>query len=134
MRFAYSKKLSPPGLLLPTFFRRGGSQVSLTVECKIDTGADMTAIPLELKSRLKIKDFTLRSCKGALDKEYRTVSTCFIEYSFDGKNFSEIEVLATARPTVLLGRDILNGFVLTANGPEQFFEIQQTTGKKSFQS
>lgn len=86
----------------------------------------MTVIPLDLKNRLKLRSFTLRRCKGALDVTYNTVATCFIEYSFNGSDFVEIEVLATARSNVLLGRDILNTLVLIANGPQRYFEIQKS--------
>ena len=125
MRFAYSEQLSPPGLILPTIFRSIGSHDAMSIEGKIDTGADMTVIPLELKNRLKLKAFTLRRCRGALASDFITVSSFFIEYSFDGTAFYELEVLATSRPKALLGRDILNGLVLTANGPQQFFEIEE---------
>ena len=125
MRFAYSEQLSPPGLMLPTFFRSIHSLDALTIEGKIDTGADMTAIPLELKNRLKLKAYALRRCRGALASDFMTVSTFFLEYSFDGSELFELEVLATSCPTALLGRDILNGLVLTANRPQQFFDLKR---------
>jgi len=123
MRFAYSKQLSPPGLMLPLFLRAIGSHVSEATEGKIDTGADMTVIPASLKDGLNLPEFGRRMCKGALDAHPTIVPTYYIEYSFDGSEYFELEVLSIPRRTVLLGRDLLNGLILTANGPQQYFEI-----------
>jgi len=126
MRFAYSKQYSPPALILPIPFRNLGSFDALTHESKVDTGADMTAIPVQLKTRLGLKPYTRRRSKGALDLEYVTMPTFLLEYSLDGSEYVELEVLTTARPYVLLGRDVLKGLVLIADGPKQFFEIKKS--------
>lgn len=118
MRFACSKQLSPPALMFPLHFRGLGLFKVFENEGKIDTAADMTAIPVRLQEGLSLKPFTRRRTKGALDSNYVTTPTFLLEYSLDGSEFFELEVLITARPYVLLGRDVLNSLVLIANGPE----------------
>lgn len=123
MRFDYSHKIYPPGLLLPAFVRGLGIGDVAEVEAKVDTGADVTVIPDSIRRELKLKPSGYTLCRGAFDDHPQRVPTYFIELSLDRKTYTKLEVLARPRATILLGRDLLNDFVLHANGPEEYFEI-----------
>lgn len=123
MRFAYSPDLFPPGLILPAFVRDLSSPDIVEGKAKIDTGADMTVIPDTMRVTLKLKPCGHTLCRGALDQHAQQVSTYFIEISLDREEFLQLEVLARPRDALLLGRDVLNDFVLLANGPKEYFEI-----------
>ncbi len=123
MKFNYSSDLFPPGLILPAFARSLDAADIIAGEAKIDTGADLTVIPEHMRLKLKLKPCGRTFCRGAFDRQAQEVPTYFIELSLDRKNFIQLEVLSVPRKALLLGRDVLNGFVLLANGPKEFFEI-----------
>ncbi|MFN0196103.1 MAG: aspartyl protease family protein [Planctomycetaceae bacterium] len=123
MRFDYSHNLLPPGLLLPAFVRGLGTDDVAKVEAKVDTGADLTVIPDSTRRQLKLKPCGYTYCRGAFDDQPQRVPTYFIELSLDQTTYTKLEVLARPRATLLLGRDLLNDFVLHANGPEEYFEL-----------
>ncbi|MEX0726587.1 MAG: hypothetical protein WD065_09985 [Planctomycetaceae bacterium] len=126
MRFDYSHHLFPPGLVLPAFVRGLGTDDVVEVEAKVDTGADLTVIPDSARGQLKLKPCGYMLCRGAFDDEPQRVPTYFIELSLDGTTYTKLEVLARPRATLLLGRDLLNNFILHANGPEEYFEISES--------
>ena len=123
MKFDYSDDLIPPGLVLPAFVRDLGSTDVAKGKAVIDTGADLSVIPDTMRAELKLKPCGHKLCRGALDQHPQQVPTYFIELSLDAKQFLLLEVLARPRDTLLLGRDVLDGFVLLANGPKGYFEI-----------
>ena len=125
MRFEYSHDLFPPGLILPAFVRGLDSSPIVEGFAKVDTGADLTVIPDTLRDALNLKPCGRTLCRGALDQQAQQVPTYFIELSLDQNEFVQLEVLARPRDVLLLGRDVLNDFVLVADGPKEYFEIER---------
>ena len=126
MRFDYSEELFPPGMILPISVCAVADSAGHATEGKIDTGADISAIPNEVKTRLGLSPEGEVSCRGAFDPLPQTVPTYFVRVRVgsDGE-FVELEVVATPGRYFLLGRDWLNDFVLLADAPGGFFELNK---------
>ena len=125
MKHPYSTDMDPAGMVLSTKVGEIGQPLSHTVFAKIDTGADMTALPEELLGQLGV---TPRGCvyvRGAFDKEPKERPTFFVTLQVDSSPPIDVEVLGRSKQTGLLGRDVLNDFVLLADGPGKHFQLSQ---------
>jgi hypothetical protein len=94
----------------------------------LDTGSDMTIIPYSIASRIYLKSINEeepinfrgfgRSNKGV---PYR------IAGSFDGDNYFRAKVFAVPddvlHDEIIIGRNILNRYVITFNGPNLTFTV-----------
>lgn len=89
----------------------------------VDTGADQTFVPQRtiaalglqlITDDLEIHDGTGKTTPGEL---YRA------HLEFEGVTFTNLAVAATDYPVVIVGRDIINGFVATFDGPAGEFEL-----------
>jgi hypothetical protein len=94
----------------------------------LDTGSDMTIIPYSIASRLYLKSINEEELLnfrgfGRLNKgvPYR------IAGSFDGDNYFRAKVFAVPddvlHDEVIIGRNILNRYIITFNGPNLTFTV-----------
>lgn len=90
-------------------------------EAKIDSGADMTAIPEDFVDRLGILPAGETSMKGYKGGE-QTHRTYYVDVSFNGYSFY-VQVVAVKRKNVLIGRNILNQLKLILDGKNLNFDI-----------
>jgi len=100
---------------------------SKDIKAILDTGAGITVIPESIIEKLeKLKELPHRPVRvrSHLDKNntsYRILYRVIIE--FYGQE-NEIEVLAIPRDYAIIGRDILNQYKITLNGPEETWSIE----------
>ena len=90
---------------------------------KLDTGADLTVIPESLLVPLRL------SAKGhvwtrSFDGTYSQRPVCYIAVAIEGHKLPTVRCIAADRDTVLVGRNVLNRFVLTLDGRQLMFELQ----------
>jgi predicted aspartyl protease len=123
MSRAYSSEFDPPAILLTvTLSGVVHSRPRLTLPALIDTGADMTAVPETAVSRLRLFEvgrITVEDIGGRLS----VMDIYTARLSVDSLGVQEIEVVQTAQPFIVLGRDWLQSYYLRLNGPERQFEI-----------
>ena len=90
--------------------------IATDVLFRIDTGADISAIPsivlmqleLEPSGEREIQDYDSRSA----------ISECYeVQIQFGRRDFGKIEVISTESGSAFLGLDILNQIKLTLDGP-----------------
>jgi hypothetical protein len=125
MMFAYSRGQRPPALLatLGVSDLRGDNEFA--VEAKLDTGAAMSAIPSSILERLKPSVAGTVQARGPFDQHSRRRPTYFVRLRFPwaaGETRTSL-VVATESAYGLIGRDILNGVVLHADGPQETFTV-----------
>jgi hypothetical protein len=100
-----------------------GTENGKEVEAKIDTGADISVIPEELRKELRLKPRGIIYTRGPFEKESKRCPTFYITLSINLSFSFELEVISLHQKNFLIGRDLLNQIVLHANGPSEFFEL-----------
>ncbi|MFQ5858025.1 MAG: aspartyl protease family protein [Anaerolineae bacterium] len=90
---------------------------------KLDTGADLSAIPEAVALQLQLP------ARGTVTgRDYKGEVTTHVAYTvaleIDGQRLDNVKVIATARNDVLLGRNVLNQFIITLNGKTLTFDIE----------
>lgn len=96
----------------------------VTVQAMIDTGADITAIPVSLEETLKLYRFSrlqLEDVRGFRESVY----TYEVRLGLAGQKLAVMEVILAPFPFVVLGRDWLETRYLLLNGPEQQFLLSE---------
>jgi hypothetical protein len=91
---------------------------------KIDTGADITVVPAEVRSRIGVKPSEWSTSSGALGQAWKMIPLFCVRIRVAGGEWTKVTVTESPRDYVLLGRDILNQFILTAHGPAGWFELE----------
>lgn len=90
---------------------------------KLDTGADLSAIPERLATQLQLP------ARGTITgRDYKGELTTHVAYNVllevAGVRLDNVKVVATPRSDVLLGRNVLNQFIITLNGKALTFEMR----------
>ena len=98
---------------------------SKKVKGKIDTGADISAIPTELLDKLSLEWSGSKKVHGFNQKRVTKVKTFRVDISFESRKFELVEVILTPNPRVLIGRDILNQLTLLLDGKNFQFQIME---------
>jgi hypothetical protein len=123
-RFPYSpvKRLPIPALVLDLSDPAGGSVIT-PVSAHLDTAADMTIVPLPLLRQLGIVPIGQLSAKG-FGGVPSPISVYRVRLTIAGVGAFTLPVLGHSNePHVLIGRDILNQFRITFDGPNQVTEF-----------
>jgi len=131
MRFEYSHDVFPPGLILPVHISMLGAGSEKEVEAKVDTGADISVIPEELRKEMRLLPRGYILARGAFDKELKLYPTFYITLSINHSFSFELQVISSPGKYFLIGRNLLNQIVLHADGPSEFFELTNETTSHS---
>ena len=89
----------------------------------LDTGAKVSVLPVEILTALQIpkaSDMSVESWDGSPT----LVTTYIVTLGIANARLDSIEVVATPMPYAILGRDVLNHFILALNGKDLIFELQ----------
>jgi predicted aspartyl protease len=123
-RFRYNQQVTPPAPFVQTTFRRPESRgAEIALAAQIDTGAYRSVIPGRLVEELGLVPVRETHVEG-FGGHLSVVSTYLIEIEILLIPPRIIEVIASRdEPFCLLGRDILNGFRLTLDGPGLILDI-----------
>jgi predicted aspartyl protease len=127
MKFSYDTSYYPPAPTIEIWL--GTPDESLSdgpFRAFIDTGADMSLIPLAYIKPLQtqIDDHRyLRSQWG----EHRMVTIYSLDIGIEGIKFPAVEVIGDPLgEEIILGRNLLNKLVMTLNGPLQKVNISES--------
>jgi len=110
----------PPGPIIDATFYRGSTE--RVVAAFVDTGADMTQIPLRLADELGLQRIGDVAIRGANDYEV-DADTYVVNLRLGSLEFQYIEVAAPDVDDVLIGRDLLATLLAMFDGPGQQFEL-----------
>jgi predicted aspartyl protease len=113
----------PPAPFVKTPVINPLTEETLQLPGKLDTGAAMTVIPRDIVTALHLEQMGDVLCQG-----YDGVETprplYYVALELTGYHIPMVEVTTFPRQDVLLGRDVLNHFILTLNGKELSFELK----------
>lgn len=119
----YDKTVTPPAPFLDVLLRSPtDTAFEITVSAKIDTAADITAIPEIALESLRLQAGDEIPVSG-YDGRLATVHTYFVILEVAQARFRIAEVVVTPEPYMLLGRDVLNYFFARLNGPDLTFDL-----------
>ncbi len=123
MKYPYSEALSPPAPVLPIeVFIPEEPQQRRSLDAKLDTAADISAVPSALIDDLKLEAVSEIVISG-YDAKSELMATYTVGLELPRARVRHIEVIAVPDAYILLGRDVLNHFDLHLNGPELSFEM-----------
>lgn len=89
----------------------------------IDTGADITSIPIWIVEELKLTNIDITKVRGYNDTEYKPTNVYTVKIHIENLGDFIIRTIASYDNYVLVGRDILNKWSLFLKGPSEIFEI-----------
>lgn len=120
----YNRQVDPPAPFLDIVIRHPyAPEESRCVPAKLDTGADISAIPQVIAAELGLlpaQTITAESFDGT-----RTLlDTYAVTIEIAQARFRYIEVILVPEDHALLGRDLLNHFYARLNGPVQTFDLR----------
>ena len=121
--FPYHTTFRPPAPALEVEVINSQTGMIETILAKIDTAADASVIPDILVQRLGLLDFD-QFLAISFDGSLQLQSSYLVDLLVAGRKFTDLEVITTPLPYILLGRDVLNQLVITCDGPRLAFEIQ----------
>jgi predicted aspartyl protease len=121
IRVGYDTNRDPPAPVLPMRLGTPGEELSHSLVALVDSGADTTVIPLEVANRLRLPRISEIGIRGVGGLRQRAqIHSVVVEVAgFRGS----IEAIALGSEG-LIGRDLLNRWVVTLRGPEQAIEIE----------
>ncbi|MGH7964082.1 MAG: retroviral-like aspartic protease family protein [Candidatus Binatia bacterium] len=124
MLLAYDRTFTPPApvadvtITHPVTGARSG-----VLRGKLDSGADVTVIPERLVAPLGLtpqRRIWLRSYDGT----YAQRPVYYLRLNVVGFDLAAVRCVTTDRANVLLGRNVLNRFVIILDGKNLCFELQ----------
>jgi hypothetical protein len=122
----YDRDIEPPAPFLDVSVHSPlHSDVVQSVRAKLDTGADISAIPASLVEELGLHPESQLLVEG-YDLQPATLYTYYITLVIAQVHFQRLEVIPFPERYVLLGRDVLNHFYARLNGPELTFDLSLT--------
>ncbi len=127
MKRALDRAFDPPAAVVPVRLRVPGGVEWTALAAKIDTGADLCAVPervLEALDVAPVRIVRAATFTGTLQE----VQVYRIDLELAGEVLARIEALATRRPYVIAGRNALRHFVLRIDGPRERLELRRGAG------
>jgi hypothetical protein len=124
-RYRYNRQVSPPAPFVHESVR-AALEATADVECpaQIDTAADLTVITLRLVGELQLDQLSELPILG-VDGHLSTLPTFLVQFEIRELPPRVVEVLASPEePYVLLGRDVVNQFRITLDGPGLMLDIE----------
>ncbi|MBI4674289.1 MAG: retroviral-like aspartic protease family protein [Chloroflexi bacterium] len=121
--YHFDNTSKPPAPYLEVFVRHPQTRAEFKVAAKLDTGASKSAIPaaiavalnLETMGKLMVQGFNQVSDKYPVH---------YVELEVADLKLPMFPVIALPRKDILLGRDILNHFIITLDGKALTFDIR----------
>lgn len=116
-QWAYSREAVPSCPELPAVIRRSWSSgPTLQLTLTVDTGAFMTGLPLIALRKLRARQVDVARVED-YEGRLNTVPVFEIDVDIDGRIFPCTKVIGLEYQGGFIGRDILNKFVTSLDGP-----------------
>ena len=123
MKVPYDTLCFPPAPFLPVQLASLIAHAeAITVQAKLDTGADLTAIPIAVIERLQLMPAGEIEVEG-YDSHRATIRAYDVNLQIDQLNVPGLLVIGFAEEYVLLGRDVLIRMRVLLDGPVLTTEI-----------
>lgn len=89
---------------------------------KLDTGADITVIPEKLISELKLSPKG-RTWTRSYDGTYSHRLVYYVKMKIEDFDIPIVRCIVADRDNILLGRNVLNRFIINLDGKNRQFEL-----------
>lgn len=123
MKVAYDSSFSPPAAVVDVTVRAHDGTRGIELCGKLDTGADVCAIPSHLVSELALfPERTVRA--AAFFGNFEEVLVYRVDLEIAAQRLELVDALVTARPYVIVGRNALARFVCTFDGPRAVLTLR----------
>jgi predicted aspartyl protease len=124
LRYRYSDEFVTPAPFVHLFLANPSDGTTTEAfPAQIDSGADRSVIPSALIEQLHLQPMRKLPVAG-LGSDVQHLDTYFVAAQIRGAKPRSLEVIAVDHePFVLLGRDLLNEFRITLDGPNRMLEI-----------
>ena len=126
MKVVYDRDFHPPAPMIPVTVRVRADDVAHQAIAKLDSGADLSGVPRALLERVGARPIRVARAAGFAG-ELMEVLVYRLDLRIDEAWVDRVEVLATLRPYVLVGRNVLASFVLRLDGPRGRLELRRPT-------
>ena len=113
-RFPYDATLVPPAPVVPVRIAVPVGEEAVALSALVDTGADCTLVPEHIARRLRLPLVDRARIAGVTGEE-RSASVYAARIEVTG--FSILTKVAALGGEAILGRDLLNRWVATLDGP-----------------
>lgn len=121
---AYDSTFIPPAPVADVIVAHPISGVSSSVlRGKLDSGADVTVISERLVAQLGMISRGRIWTRG-YDGTYSHRLVYYVRLTVEGFDLPTVRCIATNRTNVLLGRNVLNRFIITLDGKSLSFELK----------
>jgi len=117
----YNRDIEPPAPFLDVTVEHPTTGQQLLFPAKLDTGADISAIPVSAVNQLRLLSIRTIPVEG-YSGDAIPVQTYALVLNVANARF-RMEVIAISESYVLLGRDVLNYFYTHLNGPDLTFDL-----------
>ena len=119
----YDTQVQPPAAFAEVRITNPDNGLATTLRGKLDTGAAMTVLTREAITSLGFAAIG-RVIASGYDRVPVERPAYFAHLQVEGNIFENVKVTVAPREDVLLGRDILNHFVITFDGKTHAIEMK----------
>jgi aspartyl protease len=121
---AFDRSFIPPAPVADVLIAHPVSNAtSRPLRGKLDTGADLTVIPETLVAVLALVGRAHVWARG-YDGTYSQRPVYYVRLTLEGHDLPAVRCIAADRTNVLLGRNVLNRFIITLDGKNLRFDLR----------
>ena len=124
MKFDYDPDFSPPAPVLEVIVHHPKTAgLETEVGAQLDPGSDVSVLPESAAHAIGLQrdgELEVEGYEGLVAR----VPLCIVTLEVAGEMLPPMSVVVMPRSLALLGRDVLNHFILTLNGKNLNFELQ----------
>jgi predicted aspartyl protease len=118
----YDVSFEPPAPYVSLQVSNPETSDKVLLRGKLDSGASISILPdttIALLELVPQDDIWIAAFDGRISR----YPTYFVTFEIEGYVLPDIEVTVSPRKDVLIGRDVLQHFILTLNGKEGKFDL-----------
>ena len=129
MKRGYSRDFSPPAPMLSLVVTAPGGRDETSLEGKLDSGADICALPESVIAALDLPPVREVRAAGFTGELRPTLLyRCTLEVA--GRRVQNVEALATGRHYAIVGRNVLCHLVVKLDGPNEQLSLVHSTSRR----
>lgn len=125
LRYRYNRQVSPPAPFIYIECEHPlRHSERLTLPALLDTGADLSTMPpaaIEQLGLVQLDEIPVASYRG----EAILMPTYLVRLDVASWQLGAVEVIASGEEYAILGRDVLNQFHITLDGPRAILELRK---------
>jgi predicted aspartyl protease len=125
VEYAYDHSYEPAAAVVPLRIGAPADDMPVFVSALVDSGADLSVVPAALAGQLDLPVTDVVQVRGVGGEPHNaTVHAAEVEVEVD-EVAELVEVIALGTET-LVGRNLLNAFVLTLDGPHERMTVARS--------